>query len=220
MYKWLVLSGEKHYLLVREMRLIDRLAVRNCIPIELMMENSGKALAFHVKNKFNSTRKSVLCIAGKGNNGGGVIASVRHLLYYGFKVSLLLLFPKTEMSKPARFHLLTIGKNIKIIQYNKKDHKKILSEIEQADVILDGIFGTGFSGDIVEPVYSLIDSINKSQAYVVSNDIPSGIDADTGKVSTICVRANYIVVLHKPKKWVEVKSLPSSKYSIESIGIP
>lgn len=201
------------------MRLIDRLAVRNGIPIELMMENAGKALALHVKNKFNSTRKSALCIAGKGNNGGGVIASVRHLLYYGFKVSLVLVFPKTEMSKPARFQLLTSGKN-KVTRCTAGNLKDVLSEIEQADIILDGIFGTGFSGDIVEPVYSLIDSINESQAYVVSNDIPSGIDADTGKVSTICVRANYIVVLHKPKKWMEVKSLPSSKYSVESIGIP
>jgi hypothetical protein len=77
-----------------------------------------------------------------------------------------------------------------------------------------------FSGDIDEPIYSLIDSINKSMAYVLSNDIPSGVDADTGKVSTICVRANYLIVLHMPKKWMKVKSLPPSKYSIESIGIP
>lgn len=211
----------KNYVSVKEMRKIDQAAVKSGIPIELMMENAGKALALYIKNKFkDSPEKKVLCIAGKGNNGGGVIASVKYLVYYGFKVSLVLLYPKTQMTKPSRFHLSTIGNNIKIIQYNPAIHSTILAKIFHADIILDGIFGTGFSGNIDEPIYSAIDSINKSQAYVVSNDIPSGIDADTGRISTICVRADHIVVLHRPKKWMKVKSLPTSRYSIESIGIP
>ncbi|MDE2589966.1 MAG: NAD(P)H-hydrate epimerase, partial [Patescibacteria group bacterium] len=168
----------KNYVSVKEMRKIDEAAVRSGIPIELMMENAGKALALHIKNKFKGTsRKTILCIAGKGNNGGGVIVSVRHLMFYGFKVSLLLLYQKREMVKPSRFHLSTLGKNAKIIQYDTKHHKKILSTIGHFDVIIDGIFGTGFSGSVNEPIFSIIESIVKSKAYVVSNDIPSGINA-------------------------------------------
>lgn len=216
----MVLNNKKEYVSVRQMRKIDEAAVRSGIPIELMMENAGKALALHIKNKFkDSSRKTILCIAGKGNNGGGVIASVRHLLYYGFRVSLLLLYQKREITKPSRFHLSTLGKNAKIIQYGTKYRKKILSTIEHSDVIVDGIFGTGFSGSIDEPVFPIIESINNSEAYVVSNDIPSGINADTGNVGTICVKADHIVVLHKPKTWMKIWDLPTSRYSIESIGI-
>jgi NAD(P)H-hydrate epimerase len=217
----MVLVDKRNYVSVKEMREIDMAAVRKGIPIELMMENAGKALALCVKNKSKYlSGKKVLCIAGKGNNGGGVIAAARHLGYYGFKVTLVLLYEKTEMTKPSRFHLSAVGKSAKIIQYSPSVHKKILAKILDVDVIIDGIFGTGFSGKIDEPIYSIIDSINKSRAYIVSNDIPSGVDADTGKVSSISVKADYIVVLHMPKKWMKVKSLPSSKYSIESIGIP
>ncbi len=217
----MVLTNKSDYVSVKEMRKIDQAAIKSGIPVELMMENAGKALTLYIKNKFkNPSRKTVLCIAGKGNNGGGVIASVRHLVYYGFRVSLLLLYQKRVITKPSRFHLSTLGRNAKIIQYATKYHKKILSMIEHSDVIVDGIFGTGFSGNIDEPIYSIIDSINKSKAYVVSNDIPSGIDPDTGKINAICVKANYTVVLHKPKKWMKTIGLPSSRYSIESIGIP
>ncbi|MDE1767200.1 MAG: NAD(P)H-hydrate epimerase [Thaumarchaeota archaeon] len=215
------MTNKNHYVSVKEMCKIDQAAVRSGIPIELMMENAGKALAFHIKNKFKGTsRKTILCVAGKGNNGGGVIASVRHLVFHGFKVSLLLLYQKREMTKPSRFHLATLGKNAKIIQYDTKYRKKILSTIGHFDVIIDGIFGTGFSGSVNEPIFSIIESIIKSKAYVVSNDIPSGINADTGNVGTICVNADHIVVLHKPKTWMRIWDLPTSRYSIESIGIP
>lgn len=217
----MVLTNKNYYVSVKEMRKIDETVVRSGFPIELMMENTGKSLALHIKNKFKGiSKKTILCIAGKGNNGGGVIASVRHLVYYGFRVSLLLLYQKREMTKPSRFHLSTLGKNVKIIQYDTKYHKKILSMIEHSDAIIDGIFGTGFSGSVDEPVFSIIESINKSKAYVVSNDIPSGINADTGSVGTICVNADHIVVLHKPKTWMKIWDLPTSRYSIESIGIP
>ncbi|MDE1765590.1 MAG: NAD(P)H-hydrate epimerase [Thaumarchaeota archaeon] len=215
------MTNKNDYVSVKEMRKIDEAAVRSGILIELMMENAGKALALHIKNKFKDPpRKTILCIAGKGNNGGGVIASVRHLVYYGFRVYLLLLYQKRKMTKPSRFHLLILGKNAKIIQNGIKYRRKILSVIEDSDVIVDGIFGTGFFGSINEPVFSIIESINKSNAYVVSNDIPSGINADTGNVGTICVNADHIVVLHKPKTWMKILDLPTSRYSIESIGIP
>lgn len=210
------------YVSVREMRRIDARAVRNGITIELMMENAGKSLVLHVKNKFkNISGKKVVCIAGKGHNGGGVIASVRHLAYYGAKISLLLLYHTNAMSKSSKFHLSLVRKNakVKIMQYNQKSRGYFLSKIKNSDIILDGIFGTGFSGSVDEPILSIISEINKSNAYVVSNDVPSGIEADTGKVGKICVKADFTIVLHRPKRWISITRLAKSKYSIESIGI-
>lgn len=96
--------------------------------------------------------------------------------------------------------------------------ERVLLEIRNADIILDGIFGTGFDGKIIEPYYSIISEINNSKAYVISNDVPSGINADTGKPNTIAVNSDYLIVLHKPKKWMAKNKPP--KFSVVNIGIP
>lgn len=206
---------------IRQMRRIDRNAVKNGIKIELMMENAGKALVLFLKGKFGDLcGKNVVCVTGKGNNGGGVIASIRHLRYYGANATLLLVFPKRTLSKPAKFHLSLLDTKTRVIEYGSKNCKKFFAKIQNADIIIDGIFGTGFCGKIDDSVTSIISNINRSKSYILSNDIPSGIDADTGHINTIAVKANFTVVLHRPKKWMHEMDLPPSKYSIESIGIP
>lgn len=216
-------SRKLSFVTVKEMRRIDQDAVKAGMPIELMMENAGKSLAMHVKTKFNDlSGKRILCVAGKGNNGGGVIASVRHFIFYGAKVSLVLLYPKTALTHAPKFHLsiLRPGSRLRITKYDRRNRTFIFSLIRKADIILDGIFGTGFTKTVKEPILSIISAINMSQAYVVSNDVPSGMDADTGKVITKAVTPDFTVVLHKPKKWMIKHELSSSKYSVESIGIP
>lgn len=207
---------------VKEMRRIDRNAVKNGIKIEFMMENAGKALALFLKNKFGDLcGKNVVCVVGKGNNGGGVIASIRHLIYYGANVTLLLVFANRALSKPAKFHLSLLNNtNVDIIEHNIKNHRKFFSKIQNADIIIDGIFGTGFYGKISDSIVSIISAINSSNAYILSNDVPSGIDADTGHINTIVVNADFTVVLHRPKKWMHKMKLLPTEYCIESIGIP
>lgn len=210
---------EDEYVSVAEMRKIDSNAVRKGIKIELMMENAGNALATTLRQRLGDiTGKKIVCIAGKGNNGGGVIASTRHLDYYGAKTTLVLLHPKTLITEPSRIHLGLVPKGTKVITYSSRSLSKITNEIKKADVVMDGIFGTGLSGSIDEPAHSIIDTINKSRAYVVSNDIPSGIEADTGIESGISVHADFVVVLHKRKRWMTILEFPN--HSVESIGIP
>ncbi len=204
---------------VREMRRIDHIAVKKGIPIEFMMENAGKALALHLKSKFKDlSKKKIVCVAGKGNNGGGVIASIRHLLYFGANVTLLLPYP--NLTKPSKFHLLLLkDPKVRIIKYGSKNHRSFLSAILSADIIVDGIFGTGFLGKIKEPIYCIISAINKSHAYLLSNDIPSGMNADTGLIGNIAVKSDFIIVLHRPKRWMQLSKISQKKYTVESIGI-
>lgn len=213
------MSLESEYITVAEMRKIDSEAVRSGIKIELMMENTGKALASTLKQRLGDlSGKKIVCITGKGNNGGGVIAATRHLNYFGAKIVLVLLYSKTSMTDSSVFHLTLVPKRTRVIKYSSRLLTNIFSEIKNADAILDGIFGTGFSGIVAEPIYSIIDTVNKSRAYVLSNDIPSGIESNTGIESTISIHADFVVVLHKPKRWITVTQF--SNYSVESIGIP
>ncbi|MFQ5439901.1 MAG: NAD(P)H-hydrate epimerase [Nitrosopumilaceae archaeon] len=207
---------------IAKMKTIDNSAIIYGIPIELMMENAGRGLAQIVENqKFISKSKRIVCIAGKGNNGGGVVAAARHLSCLGFKVVLVLLNPMDSCSIPSKFHLSLIreNSNIKKIALTKKSKFQIFNLIEKAECVVDGIFGTGFEGQIDEPKFSLIQKINQSKGWVLSNDLPSGVNGDTGKKGNISINPDFIGVLHKPKKWMKnVK--PSPNFSIISLGIP
>ena len=206
------------YVSVKKMREIDRNAIKYGIPVEFMMENAGKAIAFQIKKKFPSMKSKIICVAGKGNNGGGVISAARHLTCFGRKVTLILI--DTKLTRPSKFHYSLIRKNphIKIINVRKANKKTLELAITNADIIVDGLFGTGISRTIREPEYSIISMINNSKSYVISNDVPSGINPDTGKFLNISVKANFVVVLHKPKRWMEKN--PKQKFCVASIGIP
>jgi len=201
------------------MKKIDQNAATYGMPIELMMENAGREICNQVLKIIKKYKiKKILVIAGNGNNGGGVIAASRHLSIHGISLKLAILGTKNS-SIQNKLNLSLVRKNPKIqIIHSSKNLKKLLSEIQNSELILDGIFGIGISRGIVEPYYSIISAINDSKAYVISNDVPSGIDADSGKTYNIAVKSNYLVVLHKPKKWM--LNNKTHKFIVVNIGIP
>ena len=190
-----------------------------------MMENAGHGLADFIILKFRRKLrgKRIVAICGTGNNGGDGFVAARHLsYYYGASVQLILLgFANDLRTEEARINWQIIQKmgSIEIITGNEINDK-IKKTIEYADVIIDGIFGTGIRGQIREPHASAIKIINKSRAYVVSVDVPSGIDPNTGKAHDISIRADATVTFHRMK----IGLLNNKKYSgsvhIEKIGIP
>jgi len=202
------------------MKMIDQKAVTYGMPVELMMENAGREICNQVLKKIRKNKiKKILVVAGNGNNGGGVIAASRHLTINGVSLKLVVLGTKNSLSMPNKLHLSLVRKNPKIkIICSYKNSEKVLVEIQNSELILDGIFGIGINRDVVEPCYSIISAINDSKAYVISNDIPSGIDADSGKTYNIAVKSDYLVVLHKPKIWM-LKTKPP-KFLVANIGIP
>jgi NAD(P)H-hydrate epimerase len=190
-----------------------------------MMENAGHGLADFIILKFRGKLrgKRIVAICGTGNNGGDGFVATRHLsYYYGASVQLILLgFANDLRTEEARINWQIIQKmdSIEVITGNEINDN-IKKTIEYADVIIDGIFGTGIRGQIREPHASAIKIINKSKAYVVSVDVPSGIDPNTGKAHDISIRADATVTFHRMK----IGLLNNKKYSgsvhIEKIGIP
>ena len=208
------------FLTVKQMQTIDKKAVKYGIPIELMMENVGKAIAMYVFQKFSRLEeKNIVCISGVGNNGGGVISAARHITCFGGKTTLILLKSKKVMSNSSKFHLFITRRNnrIQTTCVNKNNFKKISLLIKNSDIIIDGIFGTGFHSEIHDPIYSIISQINKSKAYILSNDVPSGVNADTGISANISVNSDFVIALHKPKKGILNSKI---KFKIADIGIP
>lgn len=190
---------------VKQMRLVDAIAVSRGLPVYLMMENAGSALARYMAQGLgNLKKKKVVVICGVSNNGGGGFSSARHLSYYGADVTVVLLGrPPDIRTKDAKVQWKTIemvNAISKITACSKKELQDIQKVIIDADGIIDAILGTGYSGEkIREPAARAIDLINASGAYVISNDIPSGVDADTGAVVDKPVSPDITVVLHQMK---------------------
>jgi len=185
---------------------------------KFMMENAGAAAVRRLVDKVGDvSSKKVLVFAGLGNNGGDALVISRHLAGYGAAVTLVLLGSqdkiKTEESR-WNWQLLEKMSSVKLIigeqlQYNF-----------DADVIVDGIIGTGIAGTIREPYASAISFINKSKAFKLAVDVPSGLDPDTGNTANICVKADITVTFHKMKIGMPKRTDMCGQIFVEKIGIP
>ncbi|MCZ7392284.1 MAG: NAD(P)H-hydrate dehydratase [Candidatus Methanoperedens sp.] len=183
-----------------------------------LMENAGAAVANAVKQRISSGK--VVVMAGKGNNGGDAFVSARHLSNYD--VAVILIGGKEELKTPEALHNWnTLEKtSIPLIQVTDSTAYDI-AMIKNADVIIDGIFGTGIKGKIHEPESTAIDIINDSDAFVISVDVPSGFDPDGGEFEK-SVHADLTLTFHKMK--AGMVSPEARKYTGEiqvvDIGIP
>ena len=183
-----------------------------------LMENAGAAIARAVKERIS--RGKVVIIAGKGNNGGDAFVAARHLS--GYDARVILLGRKEEIKTPEALQNWNALEKISIQLTQVVDSKALDRKlIENADIIIDGIFGTGVHGKIREPESTAIDLINTSGAFVISVDVPSGLDPDSGKFER-SVKAGLTLTFHKMK--VGLMSLDAKKYAgeirVEDIGIP
>ena len=191
-----------------------------------MMENAGHGLADFIISEFRGDLKDkkIAVICGTGNNGGDGFVASRHLSgYYGAKITVFLLGSPAELrTQEARVNWGIIEKmnSIEII-YGNKIFDKLKKKIASADIIIDGIFGTGIKGEIREPHASAIELINKNpKAYVVSVDVPSGIDPNTGKANNKTIKADATVTFHRMKTGLLNNKKYTGQVIVEKIGIP
>ena len=190
-----------------------------------MMENAGHGLADFIIDKFKTKLKGkeILAICGTGNNGGDGFVASRHLSgYYGANVRVFLLgFPTELRTEEAKINWGII-ENMDSLEtmFGDEISDEIKRKISRTDIIIDGIFGTGIKGEIREPHGTVIEMINKSKAYVVSVDIPSGIDPNTGKAHDRCVKADATVTFHRMKIGLVNNKKYTGVIQVERIGIP
>ena len=188
-----------------------------------MMENAGHGVADFVAHKFkNLKNKRIVTVCGTGNNGGDGFVASRHLAGYGAKMTVILLGSPSDLrSEEARLNWGIIEKmdSIEII-FGKELTDEVKTRIARAHIILDSIFGTGIKGEIREPYTSAIDAINKSKAYILAVDIPSGFDPNTGQIHEKCVRADATITFHRPKVGLAKGKKYTGPVHVELIGIP
>lgn len=191
----------------------------------LMMENAGHGLAdFIVSEKGPKfAGKKIVSFCGTGNNGGDAMVASRHLSSQeGIEITLVLLGDVKNIKTEETIVNWSIIQKMKSIRTLTGPNVVELakSKVSESDIIIDGIFGTGIKGEIREPFSSAIDLINNSGSYVVSVDIPSGLDPNNGSFHEKCVRANATVTFHRIKKGLTMNKEYVGNLHLEKIGIP
>ena len=205
---------------VKQMMQIEENGHLMGFPRKFMMENAGAVASKRLVEKFGDVKsKKVLVFAGLGNNGGDGLVIARHLLGCGASVTVLLLGePDNIRSEECswNWNLLEKMKSVKLLTGGNLEH---LNNLE-FDIIIDGILGTGISGEIREPHASAISFINESTKNTVAVDVPSGLNPDTGEANKMCVNANMTVTFHRMKIGMQKGKDMCGEIFVEKIGIP
>jgi len=219
-----------------EMAILDNNSEWLGIPKSHLMECAGYSFANEIINReYLRDNSKVVIFCGTGNNGGDGFVVARHLSSYGVKSLVILIgTPDKIRTKEAQlnwnviFNNLNYSIDVKII-LDSTDLKKIEDTIKREKdymVIIDGLLGTGIEGKIREPIASAIDLINNlkiaepKRFTVLSIDVPSGLNPNTGKVSDKAVKSDFVVTFHRLKKGLSSNNEYMKEVLEKSIGIP
>ena len=197
------------------MRAADSWAIETeGVPSLELMEAAGSAIADAVAGLNPAGPVRVVC--GKGNNGGDGLVAARHLAASGHEVETLLLWPAAESSADSKANLERLDGEVTELSGDPA------AALEGSAAIVDAIFGTGFEGAPRAPAEAAITAINDCGARVVAADIASGVDASTGEVAGVAVRADVTVSFHGAKlgHWISPGKDHSGRLQVAPIGIP
>lgn len=153
----------------------------------MLMERAGEAV-FRKILEIKPDVKTVFIFAGSGNNGGDGYIVARLLLERGIDVSLF-------ATSPARANSEAETAYKRYLAAGGRVYTSLPSESANADIVVDALLGTGLKSDIRAPYDRFIEFINKLNAIKISIDVPSGLNADTGVVSSDCVIADYTLCM-------------------------
>jgi len=209
-----------------QMQELDRKAIEGYkIPGIVLMENAGRGATEVISTAFPDIQnKKIAIVAGKGNNGGDGFVIARHLLNRGISVKVYLLTDPKALrgDSEINYHIFSRMKGEVISVPSSKDYQKVKRDLEKFDLLIDGIFGTGLDAEVRGYYREVIDHLNTLQKPIVAVDIPSGLDANTGKPLGTAIRASLTVTFGLPKVGHLISPGPDyvGTLKVIDIGIP
>lgn len=184
---------------VGQMREMDRRASESLgISEELLMENAGQAACQVLFREFGISGRRHVIFCGTGNNGGDGLVVARHILSGGGTPRVLLVGDPERFCGAAKTNL-DIVRRLPIEVKRVKEISTVRSSVIHSDGIVDALFGTGLDRAVDGLYRDVIEMINVSGKPVLSLDIPSGVNGETGEVMGAAVRADHTVTFGLPK---------------------
>lgn len=203
-----------------QMKAIDNYCIEKLgIPGIVLMENAALKVIKNIDlNRFNSF--TIVC--GVGNNGGDGLAVARHLYVLGKKVKVFIIGNLNKGSEDfnTNYNILN-NLGLELIHVDSQETLETLnSSLKSSDMTIDAIFGTGLSREVEGLYKDVISSINAYSNYILSIDIPSGMNSDTGEILGIAVKADITVTMQLMKKGLVGNSSEAGQVIVEPIGMP
>lgn len=181
-----------------QMRALDSRTIESGTAGRVLMERAGKGVVDALLHRRIESRGPIVILAGKGNNGGDAFVVARHLAQRtDAPITLLLACNKSEIKGDALHHFRTVPKSVKVGPVSRLS---VFLCTSSTLTIVDGLLGTGLSGEVRSPCREIIERVNAlPRAFVVAIDIPSGLHADTGEPLGTAIRADLTVTMGLPK---------------------
>lgn len=202
------------------MKQVDRRAIEELgIPGMLLMENAGRAVSEKALELLDESNKSALVVCGKGNNGGDGFVAARHLIESSVQTIVISLFRPDVLSGDALLNHNILDKFTEIVYFDDITPDTFKEIVASSDIIVDAILGTGLKTEIKGFQQEIIEIINEyTEGDIVSVDIPSGINADTGGIMGSAIIADYTVTFHSPK--IGLLVYPGTDFCGETTVVP
>lgn len=184
---------------VAEMREMDRRAIGEFgIPEIILMENAGLAAASVLDREAGIRGRKFVVLCGLGNNGGDGFVVARKILSNGGAPQVVIAGDPSRFKGAARAQLdILSGCGVEISKLDSP--KKLYKDITHSHAVVDALFGTGLDREVTGLHGDIIDLVNESGRRVLSLDIPSGVNGDTGRIMGKAIRAAWTVTFGLPK---------------------
>ena len=212
-------------LTVEQMKACEKRSEELGVSVSALMDNAGEKLAVHViretgKDGMPDTPEVVI-LAGKGNNGGDGMVAANNLNRAGISTKVVLCCGKPATAAASKAYD-QLNKDIEVMFYDGDTTHPWAHAIDDSTIVVDCIFGTGFTGEIERDLQPLFIHLNTNAKRVIACDIPSGVDAVSGQAGFLAVQADVTVTMHAKKLGM---LLSPAKYFcgeiyVEDIGIP
>ena len=186
-----------------EMHKLDSKAIKQIgIPEMVLMENAGAAITTVAEEFLTELQdKLIVVLTGKGNNGGDGLVAARMLAVQGAFVKVVALTPLKEFKGSAAEELKILKAfDVPVLLWtsNKAKQEEIIDYCSCADLIIDAMLGTGFKGELSGNYEAVVENLSDVTTPVLAVDIPSGVEADTGKCQA-ALQAELTVTMIAPK---------------------
>jgi hydroxyethylthiazole kinase-like uncharacterized protein yjeF len=195
-----------------QMAAIDRETIAGGVPGLELMERAGSAMTEvlweflesldhdHHGGHEQPAEARVLIVCGKGNNGGDGLVMARLLHEDGALVTVMMLSGRGDLSPDAGVNFDRLPEGVSVVHAGRRQWADTLTDlVEQSDVVVDAIFGTGINPPLRGEHADLIRALNDAGVPTVAVDIPSGVSGDTGQVDPVAVAADLTVTVGLPK---------------------
>lgn len=201
-----------------EMKQLEQRADAAGLSYRQMMENAGAAAA-RLALRAVPEAKSAAIFCGKGNNGGDGFVAARHLANAGLAVRLYLVEGETVTTDAIYNCSLAREMGLPVLALDALNQPEQAEFLKGADLVLDGVYGTGFHGALRPAGLAAARWMNEAPGKVLALDLPSGLEADSGIAAEGAVQAELTVTFHAAKPCHRLAAAQCGRVEVADIGI-